>query len=72
LRSAAFDRCTGAVARRRVTLLGDHHPGVSTLGIVWTAATCIVMRILARARSGAVVTSVGSGTAGGVTTDRTG
>jgi divalent metal cation (Fe/Co/Zn/Cd) transporter len=33
------------------TLVGGHHPGHSTLGIVWTAATCIVMLALARGKA---------------------
>jgi divalent metal cation (Fe/Co/Zn/Cd) transporter len=34
-----------------VTLVGDHHPDVSRLGIVWTAATCVVMLVLARGKA---------------------
>jgi divalent metal cation (Fe/Co/Zn/Cd) transporter len=34
-----------------VTLVGDHHPDVSRLGIVWTAATCVVMFVLARGKA---------------------
>ena len=33
------------------TFIGGHHPGHSTLGIVWTAATCVVMLALARGKS---------------------
>jgi Co/Zn/Cd efflux system component len=30
------------------SLLGDHRPEATGLGIVWTAATCVVMLVLAR------------------------
>jgi Co/Zn/Cd efflux system component len=33
------------------TLISGHHPGHSTLGIVWTAATVIVMLALARGKA---------------------
>jgi len=33
-----------------VTLIGGHRPGHSVLGIVWTAATCVVTFALARAK----------------------
>jgi divalent metal cation (Fe/Co/Zn/Cd) transporter len=33
------------------TLVGGHHPSHSTLGIVWTAATCVVMLALARGKA---------------------
>ena len=32
-------------------LIGGHHPRPSTLGIAWTAATCIVMLALARGKA---------------------
>ena len=32
-------------------LIGGHQPGPSTLGIVWTTATCIVMLALARGKA---------------------
>jgi len=34
------------------SLLGDHRPGHTTLGIVWTALTCVVMLALARGKLG--------------------
>jgi hypothetical protein len=37
-------------AQATYSLIGSHHPGHSTIGIVWTAATCVVMLALARAR----------------------
>ena len=33
------------------TLIGDHHPDHTTLGIVWTAATVVVMLALARGKA---------------------
>ena len=33
------------------SLIGGHHPGHSTIGIAWTAATCIVMLALARGKA---------------------
>jgi hypothetical protein len=33
------------------SLLGDHRPGTTNLGIVWTALTCMVMLALARGKS---------------------
>jgi divalent metal cation (Fe/Co/Zn/Cd) transporter len=33
------------------SLIGGHHPGHSTLGIIWTSATCIVMLALARGKA---------------------
>ena len=38
-------------AQAAYTLIGGHHPGHSTLGIVWTAATCVVMLALARGKA---------------------
>ena len=38
-------------AQAAYSLIGGHHPGHSTLGIVWTAATCIVMLALARGKA---------------------
>jgi divalent metal cation (Fe/Co/Zn/Cd) transporter len=38
-------------AQAAYSLLSGHHPGHSTLGIVWTAATCIVMLALARGKA---------------------
>ena len=38
-------------AQAAYTLIGGHHPGHSTLGIAWTAATCVVMLALARGKS---------------------
>lgn len=38
-------------AQAAYSFLGGHHPGHTTLGIVWTAATCIVMRVLARGKA---------------------
>jgi divalent metal cation (Fe/Co/Zn/Cd) transporter len=38
-------------AQAAYSLVGGHHPGHSTLGIVWTAATCIVMLALARGKA---------------------
>ena len=38
-------------AQAAYTLIGGHHPGHSTLGIVWTAATCVVMVALARGKA---------------------
>ena len=38
-------------AQAAYTLIGEHHPGHSTLGIGWTAATCIVMLVLARGKA---------------------
>ena len=38
-------------AQAAYTLIGGHHPGHSTLGIVWTGATCIVMLALARGKA---------------------
>jgi divalent metal cation (Fe/Co/Zn/Cd) transporter len=38
-------------AQAAYSLVGHHHPGHSTLGIVWTAATCIVMLGLARGKA---------------------
>jgi divalent metal cation (Fe/Co/Zn/Cd) transporter len=32
-------------------LIGGHHPGHSTLAIVWTSATCLVMLALARGKA---------------------
>jgi hypothetical protein len=32
-------------------LAGGHHPGPSGLGIAWTAATCVVMLVLARGKA---------------------
>ena len=32
-------------------MIGEHHPGHSTLGIAWTSATCIVMLALARGKA---------------------
>jgi divalent metal cation (Fe/Co/Zn/Cd) transporter len=33
------------------TLIGGHHPGHPTLGVVWTAGTCVVMLALARGKA---------------------
>jgi divalent metal cation (Fe/Co/Zn/Cd) transporter len=33
------------------TVIGSHHPEHSTLGIAWTAATCVVMLALARGKA---------------------
>jgi len=38
-------------AQAAYSLIGGHHPGHSTLGIVWTAATCVVMLALARGKA---------------------
>src|SRR6478735_10990213 len=38
-------------AQAAYSLIGGHHPGHSTLGIVWTATTCIVMLVLARGKA---------------------
>ena len=38
-------------AQAAYTMIGGHHPGHSTLGIVWTAATCVVMLALARGKA---------------------
>ena len=38
-------------AQAAYLVIGGHHPGHSTLGIVWTAATCIVMLALARGKA---------------------
>src|SRR5947209_6978873 len=38
-------------AQAAYTLIGGHHPGHSTLGIAWTAATCTVMLALARGKT---------------------
>jgi divalent metal cation (Fe/Co/Zn/Cd) transporter len=33
------------------TVIGSHHPEHSTLAIAWTAATCVVMLVLARGKA---------------------
>jgi divalent metal cation (Fe/Co/Zn/Cd) transporter len=38
-------------AQAAYSLIGAHHPGHSTLGIVWTAATCVVMLALASGKA---------------------
>jgi divalent metal cation (Fe/Co/Zn/Cd) transporter len=38
-------------AQAAYSLIGGHHPGHSALGIVWTAATCVVMLALARGKA---------------------
>jgi divalent metal cation (Fe/Co/Zn/Cd) transporter len=38
-------------AQAAYTLIGGHHPGHTTLGIAWTAATCVVMLALARGKA---------------------
>jgi len=38
-------------AQAAYSLIGGHHPGHSTLGIVWSAATCVVMLGLARGKA---------------------
>jgi divalent metal cation (Fe/Co/Zn/Cd) transporter len=38
-------------AQAAYSLIGGHHPGHSTLGIIWTAATCIVILALARGKA---------------------
>jgi divalent metal cation (Fe/Co/Zn/Cd) transporter len=38
-------------AQAAYSLIGGHHPGHSTIGIVWTAATCVVMLALARGKA---------------------
>jgi divalent metal cation (Fe/Co/Zn/Cd) transporter len=38
-------------AQAAYTLIEGHHPGHSTLGIGWTAATCVVMLGLARGKA---------------------
>ena len=54
LRLIGFAFCAVAVyvtVQAAYTLIGDHHPDHTTLGIVWTAATVVVMLALASGKA---------------------
>jgi len=51
IRCAFLALAVYVTAQAAYSLIGDHRPGHSTLGIVWTAATCVVMLGLARGKA---------------------